>query len=332
LIVRQARGPQLIITDIADGLTRGVENVTDTLSETLFEPVIRLGVTGLFAQADDARRLSVRRPPIVWIESGSSVMGATERDLEYAVWLCRQSRPLELPSVRPETDGACSPLRFAREIPRRRAWTDAYGIDRFEVTHARWRRCVAAGRCPPARGRDDDDRVSAPSMPVTGVTWAEARDFCAFEGGRLPSDEEWERAARGGHRRHRFPWGRLFNASLANHGRSPRGPDDQDGWAYAAPVGSFPDGASPYGVQDMAGNVFEWTDSPPREEDVGPGADPDVYRMVRGGSWALPAEVLRVSHRAWQPIGEERSDLGLRCAYDRRALAGPDASAILRAP
>ncbi len=285
---------------------------------------------GLLPQID--RALPLTQPPVVWLESASFVMGASERDVEYAVTLCRASRPVDLDSLGPVTDGACSPLRFSRELPRHRAWTAAYGIDRTEVTNERWRRCVIAGRCPPNRLRTDEPRLAAPRMPVAGVTWSEARDFCAFAGGRLPTDMEWERAARGSHRRWRFPWGRQFNPGLANHGRAPRGPSDADGWTHAAPVGSFPDGVSPHGLLDMAGNVFEWTASPPREQDIGLGADPDVYRTIRGGSWSQPPELLRVTHRAWLPVAEQRSDLGFRCAYDVGGLARGGASAILRRP
>ncbi|MCA9606722.1 MAG: formylglycine-generating enzyme family protein [Myxococcales bacterium] len=282
-------------------------------------------------QLDDAR-LAVSAPPIVWIEAGTFVRGSSERDLDFAVDLCGASRLVAIPETEnPAFDGACSPMRFAREVPQQRVWTGAYGIDRTEVTHARWRECVIRGRCPPARLRDDDARIADPRMPVAGVTWSEAAGFCAFAGGRLPTDDEWERAARGTSR-NRFPWGRIYNDRLANHGRSPRGPDPIDGFRYAAPVGSFPDGASPYGLLDVAGNVWEWTASPPRDDDLGPGADPQTYRTIRGGSWAQPPEVLRVAHRAWQPVTESPSDLGLRCAYDAPDLARGGASAILRRP
>ena len=286
---------------------------------------------GLLPQTDDTR-LAVTPSPIVWLEAASTVVGASERDLAYAVHLCRESRPLDLNSPAPGTDGACSPMRFAGELPRARVWTDAYGIDRHEVTHERWRQCVIAGRCAPTRLREQDLRLTAPTMPVAGVTWAEAQGFCEFAGGRLPTDAEWERAARGSHVRRRFPWGRLFNARLANHGRSPRGPSAADGWAYAAPVGSFPDGVSPHGLHDVAGNVWEWTQSPPRTEEIGAGADASVYRTIRGGSWSQPPEVLRVTHRAWLPVAAQRSDLGLRCAYDVTDLARGGSSAILRRP
>jgi len=288
------------------------------------------GALGIAPQIDGA--LSLTPTPVVWLEAASFTMGASERDVEYAVALCRASRPVDLGSLGPVTDGACSPLRFSRELPRHQRWTAAFGIDRTEVTHERWRHCVNAGRCPPSRVPTDQPRIASAQMPVTGVTWAEARGFCEFAGGRLPTDAEWERAARGSHHRWRFPWGRQFNSRLANYGRSPRGPSGADGFRYAAPVGSFADGASPHGLLDMAGNVLEWTASAPREREVGLGADPDVYRTIRGGSWMQPPELLRVSHRAWLPRAEHRSDLGLRCAYESGGLARRGASVILRRP
>lgn len=274
-----------------------------------------LAASGLWPQPAEVRHLRIEPPSIVWLEAGSFVMGASDGEIAYAVELCLDQRPLPVRSLAPDLDGACTPRRFVPEAPERRVWTDAYGIDRTEVTHAAWRRCVSAGRCPPSRISDEDLRLAAPEMPVTGVTWEEAAGYCASVGGRLPTEAEWERAARG-HRRHRFPWGRMYNGRLANHGRSPHGPDASDGFALAAPVGSFPAGASPHGLLDVAGNAWEWTASAPSEDDVGPGADPRVYRVVRGGSWMQPAELMRVTHRVWVAAGEHRSDLGLRCAYD----------------
>jgi formylglycine-generating enzyme required for sulfatase activity len=274
-----------------------------------------LVASGLWPQAGEVSHLRIEPPSIVWLSAGSFVMGANDRDIVYAVDLCVSERPLPVRSLAPEMDGACSPRRFVQEAPQRRVWTGAYGMDRTEVTHAAWRRCVAAGRCPPSRIRDDDERLAAPTMPVTGVTWDEARAYCRHAGGRLPSEMEWERAARG-QVRNRFPWGRLYNSRLANHGRSPAGPDGSDGYALAAPVGSYPSGASSYGLLDMAGNAWEWTASVPTDDDVGPGADASVYRVIRGGSWAQPPEAMRVTNRVWLAAAEHRSDLGLRCAYD----------------
>lgn len=272
---------------------------------------------GLAPQLGGEGGLRVRPPPVVWLDAGHFVMGASDSDLVYAVELCVASRPLPIQSLGPASDGACSPRRFVPEAPRRREWTAAYGIDRTEVTHEAYQSCVSAGRCPPPRTSAEHPGLAGPRMPVTGLRWDEAQTYCRFVGGRLPTEAEWERAARG-RRSHRFPWGRLYNSRVANHGRSPEGQDDEDGFALAAPVGSFPEGASPYGLLDVAGNAWEWTASPPRPDDVGPGADATVYRVVRGGSWMQPAETLRVTHRIWVPTVEHRSDLGFRCAYDRR--------------
>jgi formylglycine-generating enzyme required for sulfatase activity len=274
-----------------------------------------LAASGVWPQLGEVRHLRVEPPSIVWLEEGSFVMGASDAEIAYAVELCIEQRPLPVRSLAPDLDGACTPRRFVPEAPQRIEWTDAYGIDRTEVTHAAYRRCVGAGRCAPSRIADEDQRLAAPEMPVTGITSDEASAYCATLGGRLPTEAEWERAARG-RRRHRFPWGRLYNGRLANHGRSPHGPDATDGFALAAPVGSFPAGASPHGLLDAAGNAWEWTSSPPSADDVGPGADPSVYRVVRGGSWAQPAELMRVTHRVWLASAEHRSDLGVRCAYD----------------
>lgn len=291
-----------------------------------------LTAVGVLPQTDDGTHLAVSPPPIIWIEAGTFVMGADDRDVDFAVRLCMASSPLRFESLAPDTDGACGRHRFMMETPRHPVWTAAYGIDRTEVTHHGWRSCVIAGRCPPPRTSGEDERLAPSHMPVAGVTWDEARRYCEFAHGRLPTDAEWERAARGGDRRRRFPWGRQYNSGLANHGRFPSGPDDEDGWSLAAPVGSYPGGASPYGLLDVAGNVWEWTADAPGDREIGAGADPAVYRIIRGGSWAQPPEVLRVTHRGWQPVGSQHGDVGLRCAYDRPVLAAPASSAILRRP
>ncbi len=264
---------------------------------------------------DPVRGLRLEPSPIVWLDAGAFVMGAGEADIAYAVELCMAERPLPIESLGPSSDGACSERRFLAEAPRRWEWTGAYGIDREEVTNAAWRACVTVGRCPPSR-IGDASPLAGPRMPVTGITFAEASAYCAFAGGRLPTEVEWERAARG-RRSDRFPWGRQYNPSVANHGVSPEGMDGSDGFATAAPVGSFPAGASAYGLLDVAGNAWEWTTSAPRAEDVGPGSDRSVYRVIRGGSWMQPAEAMRVTHRVWIGAHEQRSDLGFRCAYDR---------------
>jgi formylglycine-generating enzyme required for sulfatase activity len=181
---------------------------------------------------------------------------------------------------------------------------------------------VVAGRCAPPRSRPEDPRVGLDDHPATGVDWSDASVFCAFAGGRLPSEAEWERAARGSDAR-RFPWGRNFDPRLANHGNGRLEGDASDGFESAAPVGSFPLGASPYGVLDLAGNAAEWTADAyvERGYDGLPRVDPrrderSGYRVVRGGSWRLPPHMLRVSHRNPMPESARFADIGFRCAYD----------------
>lgn len=274
-------------------------------------------------------RAPLQRGSVVWLSAGRFVMGADEQDVTYAVRLCLRNFPLH-------TLTACDPRQFLSEMPARRMWTDAFGIDRYEVTVGDYRRCMQAGQCRPRSPRatrqapspratrvaehraDEPDSARYPQerLPVSGLTYAEAEAYCRYARGRLPTEAEWERAARGTTRRH-FPWGQRYNPHLANHGRNPAGPYLGDGYRGPAPVGSFPDGQSPHGLLDIAGNVWEWTQSQPRPRDLPPGSDVRDYRIIRGGSFHHPPFALRVTHRRWLHRGEARADLGLRCAYSR---------------
>lgn len=285
------------------------------------------GLPTLHPQPPPDQRLVVQRPDVVWIPGDWFLRGSDEEDIDFAVELCRAGEGEGLP-------GGCPAELFIVEAPQERIWISTYGIDRTEVTHAAWRRCVAANACPPSRVNAANEvaarRLGLPAHPVSGVTWDEARTFCEWVGGRLPTEAEWERAARGHDGRH-FPWGNVYNPRLANHGgpaHDPRllrfgRPDGQDGFRYAAPVGSYPDAVSPYGLVDMAGNVWEWTADlydPEAYIDavrVDPqGAREGGQRVVRGGSWFEPAFALRTTHRAAVAQGDAAPDLGFRCAYD----------------
>jgi len=251
--------------------------------------------------------------PIVWISGGWFLRGSSLVDAAYARSLCEQSR----------NGTPCPEELFFDEVPERRIWISAFGIDRSETTNAAYGGCVAAGRCAPAMLPEGDVRVSLPSMPVAGVSWNEARRYCAFVGGRLPTEAEWERAARGSSRR-RFPWGDFYNPRLANHGRYEEPVnDDVDGHRFCAPVGSYRAARSPHGMDDMVGNVWEWTaDSyDPSFYATSPAIDPSEQsatgpRVVRGGSWRSPSFMLRVTQRWALPESTTRVDVGFRCAYD----------------
>ncbi len=258
----------------------------------------------------------IARPAIVWIESGSYVRGSTEADVEYAVELCQRTTP------RAHAALLCHPETFAHETPPQEVHLHAFGIDRTEVTVRAYRRCVTAGVCTPSRIAADDERLGLDEHPVTGVDFTQAARFCAFVDGRLPTEAEWEYAARG-HDRRRFPWGNFYNDRIANHAQSGL-ESTVDGYRHAAPVDAHPDGRSPFGLLGMAGNAMEWTadlyaaDAYSSTTSVNPrGARVGGSRVVRGGSWRLWAFGLRATHRFQIGSGQAEPDLGFRCAYDR---------------
>jgi formylglycine-generating enzyme required for sulfatase activity len=179
----------------------------------------------------------------------------------------------------------------------------AFRIDRTEVTRGMYARCVAAHRCPAPDVADD--LAVDPELPMTNVSWNDARTFCSFAGGRLPSEDEWEKAARGPDGRE-FPWGAEVSCARANWGNfAGEGPCRTENPGHPIAVGSRPAGASPYGVQDLAGNVWEWVATAYRDE---PGR-----RMVRGGSCCSYFVEPRAANRnGWAPEHKD-ADLGFRC-------------------
>ncbi|MFO0670337.1 MAG: SUMF1/EgtB/PvdO family nonheme iron enzyme [Polyangiaceae bacterium] len=196
------------------------------------------------------------------------------------------------------------------EQPKREVTLDAYAIDKTEVTEAQYYACVAAGKCtypkcpwdPCARG----------AFPVSCITRPQAVAYCAFAGTRLPTEAEWEKAARGTDGR-RFPWGNgpascfLANLLGCNNGLEP--------------VGTRPQNASPFGVLDLAGNVVEWTQDfyDPNYFAYGPttnprGPDRGDHYVGRGGGFLSEAIWDRASSRDNYPPAYSRVSLGVRCA------------------
>lgn len=195
---------------------------------------------------------------------------------------------------------------------------DSFWIDRTEVTNAQYAKCVTAGNCDEPRDLTSHNRVNYyngdryAAFPVINITYNEAKAYCQWAGRALPTEAQWEKAARGTDGRI-YPWGdKAASAGLANFGK-PMGDTVQ--------VGSYPDGASQYGALDMAGNIREWTAdwydetyyrTSPKENPTGPSTG--YKRSVRGGSWGDDLSNIRVFIR-WGVIPVNGSnDLGFRCA------------------
>jgi formylglycine-generating enzyme required for sulfatase activity len=197
------------------------------------------------------------------------------------------------------------------EKPVRRVHLDAFYIDKFETTNALYERFMrATGRSAPEYWTSGS--FNGASQPVVGVTWQDAEAYCAWAGKRLPTEAEWEKAARGTAGA-KYPWGEQWDATRANSNESKLG--------RTAPVGSYPSGVSPYGVHDMAGNVWEWVadwyrkdyyQRSPVRNPTGP--DSGTLRVLRGGAWYGNPFSLRTASRDGSSPGYRSSSVGFRCA------------------
>ena len=201
---------------------------------------------------------------------------------------------------------------FLDEHPQRTVTLPTYQIDAYETTNDQYRQFVDAGRAPaPPTWPDGRFPTDQGLWPVTGITWFEADGFCRRAGKRLPTEAEWEKAARGADGRE-YPWGNTFDDKKGNIG----------GTELAA-VGSFPEGKSPYGVEDMAGNVSEWVadwyQPYPGSTYTSP-AFGERFKVVRNSSWGGSAghytvpHFYRAAYRFYQPPERRFRDIGFRCA------------------
>ncbi len=203
-------------------------------------------------------------------------------------------------------------------------YLDAFYMDKYAVTNALYKKFMdATGHKAPKLW--NDSRFKALDRPVAGVTWHDAEAYCDWAGKRLPTEAEWEKAARGGLAEKKYPWGDECTHDDANYrGYLPRDyllgliKVEKDRWKYTAPVGSF--AANGYGLYDMGGNVWEWCAdwydsryyvySPPNNP-LGP--DSGSTRVVRGGSWDDNLHLLRVAFRHRHDPTSTGLSIGFRC-------------------
>jgi formylglycine-generating enzyme required for sulfatase activity len=199
------------------------------------------------------------------------------------------------------------------ERPPRAVFVDGFEIDKFEVTNQEFERFVRETGyvTDQEKAGDTSWRYYAkdkPQHPVVKVSWNDATAFCQWAGKRLPTEAEWEKAARGTDARS-YPWGNQWDAARAN--------TKESGHRATTAVGSFPAGASPYGVMDMAGNVAEWTTDWFKAY---PGSDfyspyfGEKYRVIRGGGWFSDQDLVRTTERSCSAVELANDDVGFRCA------------------
>ena len=192
---------------------------------------------------------------------------------------------------------------------------DAYFIDQYEVTNTAYKRCVDAGKCLPpiANEKSYYENSEFADYPVTYVDWGMAKTYCEWRGARLPTEAEWEKAARGTDRR-TYPWGEDISCDKANYG-------DELCVGDLSKVGSYEGGKSPYGLYDMTGNALEWVNdwysetyykSSPLSNPLGPASG--QYRSVRGGSWYYSDTLVTSSYRYWYDPAYNNDEIGFRCS------------------
>ncbi|HIE28413.1 TPA: hypothetical protein EYP66_14130 [Candidatus Poribacteria bacterium] len=215
------------------------------------------------------------------------------------------------------------------EAPTQAVYLEAYYIDKYPVTNAEYGEFIAATNHPPPRHWDGGIYpASLANHPVVYVSWHDAQAYSQWAGKRLPTEAEWEKAARGVDGRI-YPWGNKFYSSKCSFSIMPRSLFDQRVGSSAplvstAPVGSSPAGASPYGVFDMAGNVWEWTSDwyLPYAGNIAKNRDyGEKEKVIRGGSWLEGKdETLRVytrcANRLHAPPNYKANNIGFRCAKD----------------
>ena len=251
---------------------------------------------------------------MVYVPGGAFLMGSTEAQIADALALCDPYME----------GGKCPDALFGDELPQHPVTLDGFWIDQTEVTNAQYRLCLEAGVCEDTPCLSTPDS-NAPDQPAGCMTWASADSYCRWVGARLPTEAEWEYAARGPQSLI-FPWGDEFDPNRLNYCDrncySPwRDTAHDDGYNLAAPVGAFSSGASWCGALDMAGNVLEWVADwyDPAYYDASPGRNPQgpetgTEHVIRGGASNQNPSYQRAAWRSSLMLSGWYGLLGFRCA------------------
>jgi serine/threonine-protein kinase len=281
--------------------------------------------------ADAARTRSKDGMEMVYVPAGEFTMGSTDADIDAILAECSD----------------CERDWFTREQPQHTVTLDAFWIDETEVTNAQYARFLNAlgghkGKCQGqdcirTKSENNDSHIryqggqyvaesGYEDHPMIEVSWYGAQAYCEWAGARLPTEAEWEKAARGTEGRI-YPWGNTFDSSKVNLCDRNcefdwRDSNADDGYARTAPVGNYSAGASPYGALDMAGNVWEWVAdwyaedyyaNSPKSNPKGPNSGPS--KVLRGGSWVNVWYYVRAAGRGTVSYPDlTYSDIGFRCA------------------
>lgn len=290
---------------------------TITISIAVVSTIATLAITG------QLNRLVYHPLPMEWVQipAGEFWMGSSNEEIA-----------LE--------QAKCQECDFSNEQPKHLVSLDAFDIGRFEVTNQQYQQCVLAGVCNRPIGNNEYSDPNFKEYPITNVTWSDAKEFCEWYGAHLPSEAEWEMAAKGSTQTRPqpglYPWGSELDKTKLNFGSS-----------SSAPVGTFsPAGDSPYGIADLSGNVWEWVSdfyfwnycdanlckstncsascgydpNTPLPNPKGPADFPDQLNpanVIRGGAFTTSDEYYRVveirsTYRA--AYAGFSQDIGFRCA------------------
>jgi formylglycine-generating enzyme required for sulfatase activity len=270
-----------------------------TLTATHVAPELPIGST-MISDKDGAT--------LVYVPAGSFTMGDNAED---ALAECQKYR----------LDCDKFDRFFKSASPPHKVDLSAFWIDQTEVTNTMYAKCVDAGKCDLPTSADHFGNSGYGSHPVVYVNWNMANAYCAYAGRRLPTEAEWEKAARGTDGR-TYPWGKKVDCAFANYYGKGNGKTACIG--DTTRVGSYESGKSPYGAYDMAGNVWEWVNdwfddayyknSPPTDP---LGSATGESRVLRGGSFTSNFNYLRSAIRSWASPAYSDNYVGFRCAVSQ---------------